>query len=143
MQREFIVLHEPVGQPRHRVSTINGIARMYLPSRHPVHAFKQALRLAFGQRRPSQLPIGIVVKAWFPRPKAKTWKRRPMPAYRHTSKPDCDNVLKAVLDALNGLAWVDDAQICSALVQKYVCDGESSPRCEIVIREVEQEVNDV
>jgi Holliday junction resolvase RusA-like endonuclease len=31
----------------------------------------------------------------------------------HTQRPDLDNVEKAVLDALNGVAWLDDSQVCS------------------------------
>ena len=30
---------------------------------------------------------------------------------RHTKKPDADNLAKAVLDALNGVAWEDDSQV--------------------------------
>lgn len=134
--RELIVRHEPVGQPRHRVSTIGGHARMYLPSKHPVHGFKAAIRAAFGQRSSHSDGVSIVVTAWFARPKSNIWKTKPMPAYRHIKKPDADNILKAVLDALNKWAWFDDAQVCGATVEKWVCDGASSPRCEIIIRRV-------
>ena len=134
----YVVNHEPVGQPRHRISTLRGHAKMYLPCRHPVHAFKKAVRLAIGKPRKHSGPVEIVVNAWFPRPKAKTWKTKPMPAYRHTRKPDADNVLKAVLDALNGVAWVDDAQIVTATVRKFVCSGECVPRVEISIKEVSE-----
>jgi Holliday junction resolvase RusA-like endonuclease len=136
--REFTVHHEPVGQPRHRISTHGKHARMYLPTKHPVHAFKRAVQAEFGKRLPFHEAVEIVVNAWFPRPKSKTWKTRPMPSYRHIKKPDADNVLKAVLDALNGLAWVDDAQVFSATVRKFVCSGECVPRCEIVIRGVSE-----
>lgn len=136
-RRTLIVHHEPVGQPRHRVSTRGGHARMYLPGRHPVHAFKKAIQLEFGKRLPSSRGIKLSVKAWFARPKSKIWKRRPMPEYRHTSKPDFDNILKAVADALNGLAWHDDAQICVGTVEKWVCDGESLPQVIIEIEEID------
>lgn len=33
-------------------------------------------------------------------------------------KPDCDNIAKAVLDALNGLAYKDDAQVAELVVKK-------------------------
>lgn len=33
-------------------------------------------------------------------------------------KPDADNVAKAVLDALNGAAWVDDKQVIMLTVKK-------------------------
>lgn len=35
-----------------------------------------------------------------------------------THKPDIDNVAKIVLDALNGVAWEDDAQVVSLKVSK-------------------------
>lgn len=130
----FIVEHEPVGQPRHRVSTKGSFARMYLPCRHPVHSFKRAIQATFGRKFRLSCPVSIVINAWFSRPKSKTWKTKPMPSYRHTGKPDADNVLKAVLDALNGVAWVDDAQIFSATIRKFVCDGDSNARCEILIK---------
>lgn len=135
---EYVIHHEPVGQPRHRISTRDSFARMYLPVRHPVHSFKKAIRLVVGKPVKIRGPVEIVVNAWFSRPNSKTWKRKPMPSYRHTKKPDADNVLKAVLDALNGIAWVDDAQIVTATIRKFVCSGECGPRCEVSIRGVSE-----
>lgn len=37
---------------------------------------------------------------------------------RHTKKPDTDNLIKAVLDALNGVAYEDDAQIVMIAARK-------------------------
>lgn len=37
---------------------------------------------------------------------------------RPTKKPDTDNIAKAICDALNGVAYRDDAQICCLTVQK-------------------------
>ena len=33
-------------------------------------------------------------------------------------KPDCDNIAKIILDALNGLAYDDDAQVVQLSVKK-------------------------
>jgi Holliday junction resolvase RusA-like endonuclease len=45
-------------------------------------------------------------------------------------KPDGDNLAKAALDGLKGIAWADDSQVCRLLVEKrYSMD----PRVEIVI----------
>ena len=39
-------------------------------------------------------------------------------AIKPTKKPDIDNMQKAVLDALNGLAWDDDSQIVKVTAEK-------------------------
>ena len=36
----------------------------------------------------------------------------------HTKKPDCDNMGKICLDALNGVAYPDDAQINKLYISK-------------------------
>lgn len=37
---------------------------------------------------------------------------------RPTTKPDADNVLKAIADALNGVVWADDKQITDVVIKK-------------------------
>ncbi len=37
----------------------------------------------------------------------------------HTSKPDKDNIEKLIVDALNGWAWADDAQVMGGGVKRY------------------------
>ncbi len=49
-------------------------------------------------------------------------------------KPDFDKIAKIVVDALNGIAWVDDCQIVSASVSKQY---GASPRVEVVAYEIE------
>ena len=36
----------------------------------------------------------------------------------HTKKIDCDNLCKTILDALNGIAYDDDKQVCMLYVEK-------------------------
>ena len=47
---------------------------------------------------------------------------------RPTKKPDIDNIVKVVADALNGIAYADDKQIVSLVVEKYY---SVRPRVEI------------
>ena len=48
-------------------------------------------------------------------------------------KPDVDNIEKAVLDALNGIAYKDDARVCLTGCGKYY---GREPGLVITIREV-------
>lgn len=45
-----------------------------------------------------------------------------------TSKPDADNIAKSVLDALNGLAWADDAQVHELHVYKLDRERGAEPK---------------
>ena len=36
-----------------------------------------------------------------------------------TNSPDLDNIVKSVCDALNGIAYFDDSQICKLSIHKY------------------------
>lgn len=51
-----------------------------------------------------------------------------------TKKPDADNILKLVMDALNGVAYEDDAQVVEVSCEKRY---GLAPMTHIAIREVE------
>jgi Holliday junction resolvase RusA-like endonuclease len=40
-----------------------------------------------------------------------------------TGKPDIDNIIKAVSDALNGTVWIDDSQVIQILSQKVYSES--------------------
>ena len=127
MERELIIPGEPIARPRQRVGVIAGHARTFTDAKHPVHAYKAAIRLAWGDGVPFDGPVTLIIEAVFARPKSKVWKSKPMPSYPHTSKPDFDNVAKSCADALNGLAFRDDSQVTHAIVTKRVAAGSFKP----------------
>lgn len=53
-----------------------------------------------------------------------------------TKKPDCDNILKSVLDSLNQVAFHDDTQIVELSVRKWYSD---MPRLEVEIEPLRDE----
>ena len=55
------------------------------------------------------------------------WKKRDMPRVRHTKKPDADNLIKGVWDALDGIVWRDDTQICVVIAEKWIAAGDEQP----------------
>lgn len=85
---------------------------------------------AMAGRPPVDGGIEVQVVAWYPRPKSKTWKTKPNHPYPKTSRPDVDNVGKLVLDALEGVVYRNDAQVCDLILSKRVCAGPSNAKAE-------------
>jgi Holliday junction resolvase RusA-like endonuclease len=116
----FSVPGDPVPQPRPRVSTRGGFARAYVPAKHGVHAYRAAIA---GAARAAGAgvhgePVSVVIDLVFARPKShlrKAGLAKDAPRY---PRPDVDNATKAVLDALNGVAWEDDSQVTRLVVEK-------------------------
>jgi Holliday junction resolvase RusA-like endonuclease len=111
---------EPIAQPRVKVSTRGGFARAYVDAKHPIHAYKQAIRLAYVNAGGELLdgPVEVRIACRFERPKGHSKKRRQQREPK-TTKPDLDNVGKAILDALNEIAYNDDGQVYRLTVEKW------------------------
>lgn len=73
----------------------------------------------------------------------KQWKNKPLKCnisididfHVPNCKSDLDNLLKATLDCLTGVIWVDDRQITQILANKYI--DKKTPRIELLINELE------
>ncbi len=118
---------EPVAQPRPKVSTKNGFPRAYTEQDHPIHAFKQAVRLAWNGsiNRCLTGPLSIEIVCWYSRPKSHSKIRRTAREPK-MSRPDIDNVAKGILDSLNGVAYIDDGQVYSLTVEKWYVGPEDT-----------------
>lgn len=76
---------------------------------------RNAAAEAMADLPPADGPILLQVVAVYAWPKSATKKRRADPAGAwKTTKPDDDNVGKLVRDCLNGIAFIDDAQVCQS-----------------------------
>jgi Holliday junction resolvase RusA-like endonuclease len=81
-------------------------------------------------RPPLDGPIEVMVAAYWPWPKSMSEKkRRVYGAQYYTGRPDGDNVMKLLGDALNNIVWRDDSLIVTHTVSKRY-----SLRPETVIR---------
>ena len=79
--------------------------------------------------------ISVQIDAYYPfDSKSNKAKRLKMAnnEIRPTKKPDIDNVIKIVLDALNGVAYADDAQVVEVIANKWFSE---EPRIEIEVKE--------
>ena len=83
-------------------------------------AYKDDLASAYraqdGTRFEKGTPVAVFIHAFRPLPKDRPKRVVSEP---WTVKPDADNVAKAVLDALNGVAWADDSQVVRVTVWKH------------------------
>ena len=68
---------------------------------------------------PSEKPMKVLMAFMFEPPKSLSKKRREeLLLQEYTKKPDLDNLVKAVLDGLNGIAFKDDSQIIEIEARK-------------------------
>ena len=109
----------PMPAPRPRV-TKNGT---YNDPKYTKH--KQIIGLfakkIFKTPHPKDTPIMMNIDFYFEIP--KSWNRAKREnAKWHTSRPDKDNLEKSVKDALNGIAYHDDSQVCDGRVRKMYSD---------------------
>lgn len=131
----------PVAQPRQRhrlitTKTGNQFVNNFTPAKHPVQDFKATVRHACREAyagAPLDVPIELRVVFIMPRPGRLIWKTKPMPRERHCSKPDIDNLLKSLKDALNEIAWRDDGQIFRVDACKMYAAGDEQPCVEVEI----------
>ena len=83
-------------------------------------------------------PIRAELIGYFPIPSSTSKKRAKMMEegkIRYTKKIDCDNLAKIVLDALNNIAYKDDAQVCElVVVKKY----GTEPKVSVRLTEIEE-----
>ena len=115
----FTVLGEPVPQPRPRVSTRGGFARAYVPAKHPVHDYRQAIAAAARAAglRAVDHAVQVEIVAEFARPPSHMTKKGVKPTAPKWPRADADNIAKSALDSLGPIIG-DDAQVCRLVVSK-------------------------
>ena len=115
----FTVAGQPVPQPRPRVSTAGGFARAYVPGKHPVHAYREAIAAAARSAGLTATgePLNVVIDAVFERPKSHLRKAGVKPDAPKLPRPDVDNIAKAVLDSLQDVMG-DDSLVGRLVVEK-------------------------
>ena len=135
----FSVPGVPIAQPRIKATSIGGYARVYTPK--TADAYKASVAIAFKTAyggNPIDGPVRVDIEFVMPRSKAMIWKKREMPSEWHTKKPDIDNLAKAAMDALYGLAWIDDSQVCSVVIIKRIASGSESPATNVRIESIKE-----
>ena len=135
-EARFTVFGEPVPKARPRV--VNGHA--YTPEKTKNHEMAIALvykSIYHGDKFDTGKPLKVKTDFFRSIPKSARKKDREAMIngeIRPNVKPDIDNLAKTVLDALLGVAYVDDNQVAELECRKFYAE---KPRTEIYITEVD------
>lgn len=74
-------------------------------------------------------PVRVRLRFFLPRPKSLSSQV----TRAHTKRPDIDKLSRAVLDALTGVLWADDSQVCSLTCRKSYALINQAPHVEVSI----------
>lgn len=122
----FVIPGEPQGKARPRFSRRNG--QSYTPDK--TVAYEELVRQRFlqtanGERFTDDAEISAHIFANYAVPKSTSRRKKAAmlnDEIRPTKKPDTDNIAKIILDAINGIAYKDDAQVVHLQVEKHYAE---------------------
>ena len=135
---ELTVPGEPMGKQRPRWSRYGSDPRQpHTPTK--TKNYEVYIKELFVQKypgfEPMNKPLKLLLAAYLTIPKSKSKKIKDLmgaDVLRPTKAPDLDNCLKIVMDALQGLVFINDAQVTSIRAIKR---WSHVPRIEIEIRD--------
>jgi Holliday junction resolvase RusA-like endonuclease len=120
----FVVPGKPQPLQRARVGRIGAHARMYDTEANTTNKATVGFHASCAMKGKPLLqgPLRLNVCFYIEKPKSKVRKNsNPFPY--PDSKPDLDNCIKLVCDALNGVVWKDDAQVVRLEASKRWING--------------------
>lgn len=136
---EFFVPGAPVGKGRPRAARRGAGVVMFTPEKTAGYealvaaAASNAMRAEAGPLFTGPLEAVLEMRIPIPASWSRAHKAAALAgAELPTSKPDIDNVAKAILDACNGVVFRDDAQVVMLAATKAFSD---EPGVRVVIRE--------
>ena len=130
---------KPFAKQRPRASRRGRFTTIYTPKE--TVDYENLVKYSYFQENGSVLlegPLEAEIIGTFPVPTSVSNKQKNLMLegkVQHTKKPDCDNMAKIVLDALNEVAFHDDSQIVDLHIKKQY--GES-PNVQITIKEIKE-----
>ena len=132
---EFTVEGEPRGKERPRFGNSR---QVYTPDKTTF--YENQIKIAYYEqcgnvKFTEESQLELFVKAYYKIPKNTSKKKKQTMLsgeIRPTKKPDGDNILKAVADALNGVCYKDDKCLIKMSIEKFYSDV---PRIEVVAQE--------
>lgn len=134
----FFIPGKPQGKERHRYNRRTKVT--YTPKN--TKEYERLVRLSFINKYPAfkvieaDVPVRVSIIAQYKIPKSMSKTKKTLIADGNVYplvKPDCDNVGKAIMDALNGYAYCDDKQVVSCLIDKRYALCDEDVGCRVII----------
>ena len=138
MEVKFIVLGNPVGKGRPRFTKTGHTFTPKDTVNYETLVHMEYLNQCGNARFPDDAMLDMRIKAYYSIPQSKSKKKKELMragVIRPTKKPDMDNCIKIIADALNKIAYHDDTQIVDCQVRKFYSDD---PRVEVRILEIKE-----
>lgn len=131
----FVVPGTPVGKGRPKFARRGNFVSTYTPEK--TASYENLVKVK-AQEAMTGIPVfagAVVVEiALFVTPPASWSQKKQREALAGkifpTSKPDVDNVIKGIFDAMNEIVWKDDKQAVDLVVRKRYC---TSARAEVEV----------
>lgn len=139
-QVAFVIPGPPKGKGRPRFKKIGNFTKAYTPE--DTLNYENLVKVMYDQKCDNQKLEGAIraeIVGYFPIPTSTSKKRQMLMEegkIHYTKKIDCDNLAKIVLDALNKIAFNDDAQVSELIVAKKY---SSTPRTVVRLTEIEEQ----
>ena len=124
LRHAFIVPGIPVAKGRPKFVRAGKFVRAFTPTK--TVRFEERVRLSAEAAgvTPLEGPLELLIVALFPM-RGQPLKRSRRPACWKATKPDADNLGKAVADSLNGIAYKDDGQVVRlSVVKMHAAQGQ-------------------
>jgi Holliday junction resolvase RusA-like endonuclease len=111
--QSFTIPGQPIPQGRPRFTTRAGYGRAYDDPKSRAYKNYVAVSVRSQGAELIEGPCEVEIVFFMKRPKSLPKKVR-----HHVKRPDIDNLVKGILDALNGELWKDDSQVCKLTASK-------------------------
>jgi len=122
----FEILGEPMGKQRPKFARMGNFTRTYTPKETVSYEnFVKLSYQSFGGDYFGDSALKVEIDARFTIPKSfskKKWQQAMNGEIKPKVKPDCDNICKIILDALNKIAFDDDKQVVELNITKSYSD---------------------
>lgn len=134
MIRTLVVKGTVRGTPRPRVTTRAGHGHAYYPQWY-YDKLVEVARAWWAQvgECVEEGPVSLTVEVHRKLPRSAPKSVRAVP---DTVKPDVDNIVKLVMDALTGAAWMDDKQVTVIKARKFPRERIPEEFLKITVQEV-------